>query len=83
MKYFKNIFGNAGNKSEASTKVIAGHEHGHQNEEHSPLKGYQCPMKCEGDKVYDSSGNCPVCKMKLVPVSTVKTGGHHHHGCCH
>lgn len=26
---------------------------------------YQCPMQCEGDKVYDSPGQCPVCKMDL------------------
>jgi hypothetical protein len=29
---------------------------------------YQCPMHCEGDKVYDQPGRCPVCKMNLVPV---------------
>jgi transcription initiation factor IIE alpha subunit len=29
---------------------------------------YQCPMHCEGKKVYDKPGSCPVCKMKLVPV---------------
>lgn len=29
---------------------------------------YQCPMKCEGDKMYDSPGNCPVCNMNLIPV---------------
>lgn len=29
---------------------------------------YQCPMRCEGKKVYDEPGNCPICKMKLVPV---------------
>jgi hypothetical protein len=29
---------------------------------------YQCPMKCEGDKVYDQPGRCPVCKMELAPV---------------
>jgi len=27
---------------------------------------YQCPMKCEGEKTYDSPGNCPVCNMRLV-----------------
>jgi hypothetical protein len=26
---------------------------------------YQCPMECEGEKVYDSPGQCPVCKMDL------------------
>ncbi len=28
---------------------------------------YYCPMKCEGDKVYDQPGKCPVCNMTLVP----------------
>ncbi len=26
---------------------------------------YQCPMKCEGKKTYNHSGNCPVCNMDL------------------
>jgi protein SCO1/2 len=30
---------------------------------------YQCPMKCEGDKVYSEKGTCPVCKMDLRPTS--------------
>jgi protein SCO1/2 len=29
---------------------------------------YQCPMKCEGDVVYDEEGMCPVCKMDLKAV---------------
>lgn len=52
---------------------------------------YKCPMGCEGDKTYDSPGNCPVCNMKLVPVSEAGSHsheqghqghGHGHHGCC-
>ncbi|MHB9142849.1 MAG: heavy metal-binding domain-containing protein [Paludibacter sp.] len=52
---------------------------------------YRCPMGCEGDKTYDSPGNCPVCNMKLVPVSDSGLAsqehkheghGHGHHGCC-
>ena len=35
---------------------------------------YQCPMHCEGDKVYDKPGNCPVCNMRLTPAGE----GHHH-----
>ena len=31
-------------------------------------KGYACPMQCEGDKVYQKPGDCPVCNMHLVPV---------------
>ncbi len=30
---------------------------------------YQCPMKCEGDKIYIEEGSCPVCKMDLKPVA--------------
>lgn len=26
---------------------------------------YQCPMKCEGEKKYDSVGICPACQMGL------------------
>ena len=34
---------------------------------HSNLPGtYYCPMHCEGNKVYDQSGDCPVCGMDLV-----------------
>jgi heavy metal translocating P-type ATPase len=49
---------------------------------------YYCPMKCEGEKVYDQPGNCPVCHMHLVPVDGQKSGiehpmdskhEHHHH----
>jgi acetolactate decarboxylase len=31
---------------------------------------YQCPMKCEGEKVYDRPGKCPVCEMDLVEVQS-------------
>ncbi len=27
---------------------------------------YYCPMECEGEKVYDEAGSCPVCGMDLV-----------------
>jgi len=27
---------------------------------------YYCPMFCEGEKVYDTAGDCPVCGMDLV-----------------
>lgn len=29
---------------------------------------YQCPMKCEGDKIFDGPGVCTVCKMDLQPL---------------
>ena len=36
---------------------------------------YFCPMKCEGDRVYDGPGVCPLCNMFLVPVDTVMGKG--------
>ena len=30
---------------------------------------YYCPMHCEGEKLYDEPGNCPVCGMHLVPMN--------------
>jgi hypothetical protein len=59
-----------------STKESVRLSHEHTNQKH----GYQCPMKCEGDKVYKVPGNCPVCNMKLVPVAGSKPQGHH--VCC-
>ncbi len=36
---------------------------------------YYCPMHCEGGKTYEKPGECPVCGMILVPVSTEKSAG--------
>jgi heavy metal translocating P-type ATPase len=41
---------------------------------------YFCPMKCEGEKVYDNPGNCPVCHMHLVPVGSSDAGSMSEHG---
>lgn len=30
---------------------------------------YQCPMKCEGEKMFTEPGTCSVCKMDLQPIS--------------
>ncbi|MDR6563833.1 MULTISPECIES: heavy metal translocating P-type ATPase [unclassified Arcicella] len=32
---------------------------------------FYCPMHCEGEKMYDKSGDCPVCGMHLVQEQTV------------
>lgn len=29
---------------------------------------YQCPMKCEGKKIYSKAGKCAVCNMNLKAV---------------
>ena len=40
-------------------------------QKHSNQSGkYYCPMHCEGDKVYDKAGDCPVCGMDLVKEPT-------------
>ena len=44
-----------------------GHHHPEENSVDAG-KGYQCPMKCEGDKTYTAPGVCPVCNMHLAPV---------------
>ncbi len=43
-----------GNKTET---VVDAHVH-----------SYACPMHCEGEKVYDRPGSCPVCNMDLVRI---------------
>ncbi len=58
-------------------------EHSHElqqqgkKEHHQLAKGkYYCPMHCEGDKLYDRPGNCPVCGMNLekVPEKAAPSG---------
>ncbi|HBN6702924.1 TPA: heavy metal translocating P-type ATPase [Elizabethkingia anophelis] len=55
----------------------------------SPSGQYICPMKCEGEKIYNEPGRCPVCGMFLAPIEEVNTpvkeekisccsSGHHH-----
>ena len=38
----------------------------HSDHQHHQPGKYYCPMHCEGDKVYDKPGDCPVCGMDLV-----------------
>ncbi len=40
---------------------------------HSASGKYYCPMHCEGEKVYDKAGDCPVCGMDLVPMNPSDT----------
>lgn len=55
------------------------HHHKNHNRHQPKEKGtgrFYCPMHCEGDKMYDSPGNCPVCGMDLVQehnLSSVKS----------
>lgn len=46
----------------------SGHKHEHNPTPDPGGKGtYYCPMRCEGDEVYDKPGDCPVCGMHLIP----------------
>jgi len=47
----------------------ATHSHSDEKEIKAPNNAngkYYCPMHCEGEKVYDKAGDCPVCGMDLV-----------------
>jgi Cu2+-exporting ATPase len=58
------------NTNEATSKSCCStHSHSHKNELKVPSNAngkYYCPMHCEGEKVYDKAGDCPVCGMDLV-----------------
>lgn len=72
MKNLKEMLGVFGIKStfQETHSCCGGHGHSHQGNSTSNIgKAYQCPMKCERDKTYDSPGKCPVCNMNLVPIS--------------
>lgn len=46
-------------------------EHSHTHNHTAAVGKYYCPMHCEGDKVYDKAGDCPVCGMDLVQEAVV------------
>ena len=37
-------------------------------------KMYQCPMKCEGEKMYSKAGKCPKCGMYMKAKSKIMNG---------
>ena len=49
---------------------VEDHQHSKAEKKEQPIgKGtgvFYCPMHCEGDKIYDKLGDCPVCGMDLV-----------------
>lgn len=52
------------NQSKQNTKHHNEIEHKYnEDEDHS---SFYCPMKCEGEKVYDQAGSCPKCGMDLI-----------------
>ncbi|NRT11765.1 heavy metal translocating P-type ATPase [Flavobacterium sp. 14A] len=55
-------------KSCCASATPQNHDHDHSGtHSHTTEPGkYYCPMHCEGDKIYDEAGDCPVCGMHLV-----------------
>ena len=75
---------NSENKMEHHKNQVHHHEEGVRHSDHrepmanNPKKDqYYCPMRCEGEKVYDAPGDCPVCGMHLRKVESrpSKPGG--------
>lgn len=65
-----------------STENIPPHTHKAAHHSHQSVAAsqqgngkYYCPMHCEGDKVYNKPGNCPVCGMNLEKLPELPTGG--------
>lgn len=65
----------AGISSHTHSKATVHHDskkYSHSNAQDTGTPGkYYCPMHCEGDKVYDKPGNCPVCGMHLVKLPEI------------
>ncbi|MFD2907586.1 heavy metal translocating P-type ATPase [Flavobacterium ardleyense] len=58
---------NSDPKKESESSCCGGSKENKQAVNHKHEAGtYYCPMHCEGDKVYDKFGDCPVCGMDLV-----------------
>ncbi|PJJ07632.1 Cu2+-exporting ATPase [Flavobacterium sp. 1] len=73
---------NAENSKHTTTNVPVAKsccsEHSHSDKKEaiipSNTKGkYYCPMHCEGDKIYDKAGDCPVCGMHLEKIQELNT----------
>jgi Cu2+-exporting ATPase len=64
-----------GHLQETAASVGGHHQHHTANPatigDNSSGKFY-CPMHCEGDKVYDKPGSCPVCGMNLEKLPTLQ-----------
>ncbi|AWG20300.1 copper-translocating P-type ATPase [Flavobacterium faecale] len=55
-------------KKKSCCASSASHNHDHSKIQSQAVEAgkFYCPMHCEGDKVYDEAGDCPVCGMDLV-----------------
>jgi len=60
---------NSKTKEHSGKSCCSMHSNNHKKETVVPTNAqgkYYCPMYCEGEKVYDKAGDCPVCGMDLV-----------------
>ncbi|MBK9271643.1 MAG: hypothetical protein IPM48_08585 [Saprospiraceae bacterium] len=64
------FFASCGNKTSESKEKTATEQTANAN--------YQCPMKCEGEKIYSKPGSCPVCNMDLQLVEENHENHEHH-----
>jgi Cu+-exporting ATPase len=56
-------------KKASENSCCSTQSHNHKKETTLPSNAqgkYYCPMHCEGKKMYDKAGDCPVCGMDLV-----------------
>ncbi len=60
---------NTDKKADGNKTETVNDEKASANEKVASAKGYVCPMKCEGDKVYNEPGKCAECKMDLIATS--------------
>ncbi|MDZ7613499.1 MAG: heavy metal-binding domain-containing protein [Flavobacteriaceae bacterium] len=63
--FFASVSCNEAKKEEQKIEEPAVTETKAAEPEKMAMAEYQCPMKCEQEKSYAESGNCPVCKMEL------------------
>jgi len=70
MTKLSEVFGGMGkiNKQDEMHSCLCGDQNQQTGSADSKIV-YHCPMRCEGDKTYHASGNCPDCKMHLVPTN--------------
>jgi len=71
MKKLSEIFAGFGSKNEIQKthSCCSTVNHSRHHNSTGSKTTYYCPMKCEGDKTYNTAGKCPVCNMHLVPVA--------------
>ncbi|RLD26024.1 MAG: ATPase [Bacteroidetes bacterium] len=65
---------------------VFGEDHHPLEKETEKQKGkgtgtFYCPMHCEGDKIYDKQGDCPVCGMDLVEEMSLSTSSETLYSC--